>query len=84
MWKSDKSSFWSDNSAMLGKKLAAMGNKQESQLPDPLLSPFVCNVPVPNSNNIHPNQDSSSSNKDLDIPDAKRYGSFFCSGADLV
>ncbi|KAL1371452.1 hypothetical protein HN51_001695 [Arachis hypogaea] len=73
MWKSEKYNFWSGNSAMLGKKLAAMGNKQES-MPDPLLSPFICNMPVPSSNDIHPNEDSSSSKKDLDIPDAKRSG----------
>ncbi|KAE9610098.1 hypothetical protein Lal_00006309 [Lupinus albus] len=71
MWKSDKSSFWSGNSAMLGKKLAAMGNKQES-ITDPLLSPFICNSPVSNTNGIHVDEDSNSSNKDLDIPDAKR------------
>ncbi|TKY55265.1 DEHYDRATION-INDUCED 19-like 5 [Spatholobus suberectus] len=72
-WKPEKSSIWSGNSAMLGKKLATRGNKQES-IPDPLLSPFICNVPLPNSNNFHPDEKSSSSNKDIDIPDAKRTG----------
>lgn len=71
--KPEKSSIWSGNSAMLGKKLTTRGNKQES-IPDPLLSPFICNVPIPNSNNFHQDENSSSSNKDIDIPDAKRTG----------
>ncbi|CAL0325329.1 unnamed protein product [Lupinus luteus] len=70
MWKSDNSSFWSGNSAMLGKK-SVMGKKQES-VTDPLLSPFICNIPVSNTNGIHQDEDSNSSKKDLDIPDAKR------------
>ncbi|OIW18321.1 hypothetical protein TanjilG_31461 [Lupinus angustifolius] len=73
MWKSDKSSFWSGNSAMLAKKLAVRGNKQGS-IPDPLLSPFICNSPVLNANKIHLDEDSSSSNKDLDIPNTNRSG----------
>ncbi|XP_020212458.1 protein DEHYDRATION-INDUCED 19 homolog 5 isoform X1 [Cajanus cajan] len=72
-WKPEKSSIWSGNSAMFGKKLATRGNKQES-IPDPLLSPFICNVPIPNSNNSHSDENFSSSNKDIDIPDAKRTG----------
>ncbi|PNX54699.1 drought-induced protein, partial [Trifolium pratense] len=71
-WKSEKSSMWSGNSAMFGKKLGARGNKQES-IPDPLLSPFICNVPVPvpNSNSNHLDENSSCSNKDIDIDNAK-------------
>ncbi|KAI4336227.1 hypothetical protein L6164_014778 [Bauhinia variegata] len=51
--KSDKPSIWYGTSAMLGKKLAtdSRGNKHESA-PDPLLSPFLCNVSVPNPNTI--------------------------------
>ncbi|OIW00302.1 hypothetical protein TanjilG_27553 [Lupinus angustifolius] len=71
MSKSEKCSFWPGNSAMLGKKLAAMGNTQES-ITDPLLSPFISNIPVLNTNDIHLGDDSNSSNKDVDIPDAKR------------
>ncbi|GAU50983.1 hypothetical protein TSUD_185520 [Trifolium subterraneum] len=56
---------------MFGKKLGARGNKQES-LTDPLLSPFICNVSVPNSNSSHPDENSSCSNKDIDIDNAKR------------
>ncbi|RZB56578.1 Protein DEHYDRATION-INDUCED 19-like 5 isoform C [Glycine soja] len=74
-WKPEKSSIWPGNSAMLGKKLATRGNKQES-ITDPLLSPFICNVPFPKSNNFHPDENSRSNNKDIDIPNAKRYGSF--------
>ncbi|KAG4390774.1 hypothetical protein GLYMA_05G041800v4 [Glycine max] len=74
-WKPEKSSIWPGNSAMLGKKLATRGNKQES-ITDPLLSPFICNVPIPNSNNFHPDENSRSSNKDIDIPDAKRTSTF--------
>lgn len=74
-WKTEKSSIWSGNSAMFGKKLAARGNKQES-IPDPLLSPFICNVPIPNYNNNHPDENSSLSNKDIEIHNAERYGSF--------
>ncbi|KAI4343702.1 hypothetical protein L6164_011020 [Bauhinia variegata] len=53
-WKSDKPNIWYGNSAMLGKKLAtdSRGNKHES-VPDPLFSPFICNVSVPNPNSIH-------------------------------
>ncbi|RDX86719.1 Protein DEHYDRATION-INDUCED 19-like 5, partial [Mucuna pruriens] len=69
--KPEKSSIWSGNSAMLGKKLASRGNKQEL-IPDPLLSPFICNLPIPNPNNFHP--DENSSNNDIDIHDAKRSG----------
>ncbi|KAJ1391896.1 Protein dehydration-induced 19, C-terminal [Sesbania bispinosa] len=69
-WKSEKSSIWS-GSAMLGKKLVARGNKQEL-IPDPLLSPFICNVPIPNPNNNHPDEKSSSSNKDIDFHNAER------------
>ncbi|KAK7265626.1 hypothetical protein RJT34_33248 [Clitoria ternatea] len=72
-WKPEKSSMWSGNSAMLGKKLATRGNKQES-VPDQLLSRFICNVPVSNSNSIGPGEISSSSNKDIEIPDTKRCG----------
>lgn len=72
-WKTEKSSIWSGNSAMFGKKLAARGNKQES-IPDPLLSPFICNVPIPNYNNNHPDENSSLSNKDIEIHNAKRSG----------
>ncbi|KAL2321761.1 hypothetical protein Fmac_026140 [Flemingia macrophylla] len=72
-WKPEKSSIWSGNPAMLGKKLATRGNKPES-IQDPLLSPFICNVPVPNTNNFHSDENSSSSNKDIDIPNAKRTG----------
>ncbi|XP_027333917.1 protein DEHYDRATION-INDUCED 19 homolog 6-like isoform X2 [Abrus precatorius] len=72
-WKPEKSSMCSGYSAMLGKKLASRGNKQESK-PDPLLSSFVCTMPVPNLNNINTGEDSSSSNKDIYIPDAKRSG----------
>ncbi|XP_014490577.1 protein DEHYDRATION-INDUCED 19 homolog 5 isoform X1 [Vigna radiata var. radiata] len=68
-WKPEKSSIWSGNAAMLGKKLATRGNKQES-ITDPLLTPFICN-PVPNLNNLHPDENSSSSSKDINIPDAK-------------
>jgi len=70
---------------MLGKKLATRGNKQES-ITDPLLTPFICN-PVPNSNNFHPDENSSSSSKDLNTPDAKRYASFsikVCSGVNFA
>lgn len=74
-WKSEKSNIWSGNSATIGKKSAARGNKQES-IPDPLLSPFICNVPIPNCNSINPDENSSPSNKDIDIHNAKRYGSF--------
>ncbi|XP_028208535.1 protein DEHYDRATION-INDUCED 19 homolog 5-like isoform X1 [Glycine soja] len=70
-WKPEKSSIWPGNSAMLGKKLATRGNKQES-ITDPLLSPFICNVPFPKSNNFHPDENSRSNNKDIDIPNAKR------------
>lgn len=70
-WKSEKSSIWSGNSAMFGKKLAAMGNKQES-IPDPLLSPFVCNVPIPELNGIHQGEKSSLSKKDIDFHNVKR------------
>ncbi|CAJ2664292.1 unnamed protein product [Trifolium pratense] len=74
-WKSEKSSIWSGNSAMFGKKLGARGNKQES-IPDPLLSPFICNVPVLNSNSNYPDENSdensSCSNKDIEIDNAKR------------
>ncbi|XP_061364887.1 protein DEHYDRATION-INDUCED 19 homolog 5-like isoform X2 [Gastrolobium bilobum] len=72
-WKSEKSSIWYGNSAMLGKKLAATGNKQES-MPDPLLSPFICNMPFQNRNDIHLGEDYSSSKKDINITDAKRSG----------
>jgi hypothetical protein len=58
---------------MFGKKLGARGNKQES-ISDPLLSPFICNVPVPNSNSNHSDENSSRSKKDIDIDNAKRYG----------
>ncbi|CAI8609851.1 unnamed protein product [Vicia faba] len=68
-WKSEKSSNWSGNSAMFGKKLAGRGNKQES-IADPLLSPFICNGPVPNTNSSHPGEKSSLGNKDINI--AKR------------
>ncbi|KAK7330546.1 hypothetical protein VNO77_24741 [Canavalia gladiata] len=71
--KTEKSSIWSGNSAMFGKKSATRGNKHES-IPDPLLSQFVCNMPVPNPSNIHPDEDSSSCDKDIVIPDAKRSG----------
>jgi len=74
-WKTEKSSIWSGNSEMFGKKLAARGNKQES-IPDPLLSPFICNVPIPNYNSNHPDENSSLSDKDKEIHKAKRYGSF--------
>lgn len=44
--KSDKSGFYSANSAMLSKKLPThpMGNKHDST-PDPLLSSFIYNMP---------------------------------------
>lgn len=74
-WKTEKSSNWSGNSEMLRKKLAARGNKQES-MADPLLSPFICNVPIPNPNNIHPGENSIPRNKDIDIHNSKRYGYF--------
>ncbi|XP_057420514.1 protein DEHYDRATION-INDUCED 19 homolog 5-like [Lotus japonicus] len=72
-WKTEKSSNWSGNSEMLRKKLAARGNKQES-MADPLLSPFICNVPIPNPNNIHPGENSTPRNKDIDIHNSKRSG----------
>ncbi|XP_058763132.1 protein DEHYDRATION-INDUCED 19 homolog 5-like [Vicia villosa] len=71
-WKSEKSSNWSGNSAMLSKKLPGRGNKQEL-VADPLLSPFICNVPVPNSNSSHPDEKSSLQNKDhVNFQNAKR------------
>ncbi|CAL5198192.1 unnamed protein product [Lathyrus oleraceus] len=74
-WKSEKSSTWSGNSAMFGKKPAGRGNKQES-VADPLLSPFICNVPVPNSvpnsNSSHQGEKSSLGNKDINIHRPKR------------
>ncbi|ESW27480.1 hypothetical protein PHAVU_003G205500 [Phaseolus vulgaris] len=71
-WKPEKSSIWSGNAAMLGKKLATRGNKQES-ITDPLLTPFICNS-IPNLSNFHPDENSSSSSKDINTPDAKRSG----------
>ncbi|KAI9108760.1 hypothetical protein K1719_020065 [Acacia pycnantha] len=72
-WKTEKSSIWSGNSAMLQKKLAAntRGNKHEST-PDPLLSPFICNVAVPTSNSTH--QDKQSNNNTSVISAAKSDG----------
>ncbi|XP_054805583.1 protein DEHYDRATION-INDUCED 19 homolog 6-like isoform X2 [Prosopis cineraria] len=69
-WKTEKSSIWSGNSAMLQKKLAAntRGNKHES-MPDPLLSPFACNVAVPTPNSIH--QDKRGNNNASSISDSK-------------
>ncbi|KAK4264403.1 hypothetical protein QN277_025583 [Acacia crassicarpa] len=72
-WKTERSSIWSGNSAMLQKKLAAntRGNKHEST-PDPLLSPFICNVAVSTSNGTH--QDKQSNNNTSVIPAAKSDG----------
>ncbi|CAK8562963.1 unnamed protein product [Lathyrus sativus] len=70
-WKSEKSGTWSGNSAMFGKKPAGRRNKQES-VADPLLSPFIYNVPVPNSNSSHQGEKSSFKNKDINIHSAKR------------
>ncbi|KAF7838274.1 protein DEHYDRATION-INDUCED 19-like protein 5-like [Senna tora] len=68
-WKSEKSNIWSGNSAMLRRKLMknTRGNKHEPA-PDPLLSPFICNVPVPKPNSIH--QEQYSNNNAL-VSDAK-------------
>ncbi|KAL5192057.1 Protein DEHYDRATION-INDUCED 19 5 [Glycine soja] len=60
-WKSDKSSISissGDSVVVLEKKLPARGSKHEP-VPDPVLSPFVRNVSVPNSSGIHPGEGSS-------------------------
>ncbi|KAK7350654.1 hypothetical protein VNO77_09505 [Canavalia gladiata] len=63
-WKSEKSSFSSGDSVVIDKKLPTRGGKHES-MADPLLSPFVCNVSVPNSSGILASDDSSSSASDI-------------------
>ncbi|KAJ7956162.1 Protein DEHYDRATION-INDUCED 19 like [Quillaja saponaria] len=68
--RSEKSSFWTGSSAIHGKKLPTnpRGNKHESTT-DPLLSPFICNVPLSNPNSIQ--LDETSSDSASNISDAK-------------
>ncbi|RDX89296.1 hypothetical protein CR513_28991, partial [Mucuna pruriens] len=80
-WKSDISSVSSGDSVLFEKKLPASGSKHEP-LSDPLLSPFIHNVPLPNSSGIHPGEGSSSNASD--ISNAKGYDPSFhlSSGTD--
>ncbi|QCE14396.1 Protein dehydration-induced 19 [Vigna unguiculata] len=60
-WKSDKSSISSSDTVVFDKKLPARGR----HVPDPLLTPFVRNVSVPNSSGIQPGEGFSSSASDI-------------------
>ncbi|KAK7353983.1 hypothetical protein VNO80_19439 [Phaseolus coccineus] len=63
-WKSDKSSISSGDSVVfVDKKLPARGRHEP--VPDPLLSPFVRNVSVPNSSGIQPGEGFSSCASDI-------------------
>ncbi|KOM40479.1 hypothetical protein LR48_Vigan04g067700 [Vigna angularis] len=62
-WKSDKSSISSGDTVVFDKKLPARGRHE--LVPDPLLTPFVRNLSVPNSRGIQPSEGFSSSASDI-------------------
>ena len=76
--KSQKSGFWPSSPATLGRELSSFigsstgdrGNVHES-VPDPLLSPFLCNAPVSDTKDIQ--RDKFSDDETSVASNLKRY-----------
>nr|DAD34432.1 TPA_asm: hypothetical protein HUJ06_005072 [Nelumbo nucifera] len=78
--KSQRSGLWTNSSAMLGKELRELSSflgvgstngrvNASDSTPDPLLSPFLCTVSLPNTKS---DQDTSSRNDKIATSDVKR------------
>ncbi|XP_010251048.1 PREDICTED: protein DEHYDRATION-INDUCED 19 homolog 5-like [Nelumbo nucifera] len=77
--KSQRSGLWTNSSAMLGKELRELSSflgvgstngrvNASDSTPDPLLSPFLCTVSLPNTKS---DQDTSSRNDKIATSDVK-------------